>query len=329
MGRLQDEANRFRRAVNDRDATTIEALLSRYAGVWNVLLPSVKDLTRQIDEARKAGKTLSPSWLYRQERYKALIQQIGAEVEAYSQFASERVRQEVAASVRQAERDSLSLLDTATGTELGTWNRLPIEALNELIAVTQPDSPVSALFAALPKQAQAAVRSTLLAGLATGLNPRQIARQVRQATGYTAYRASTIARTESLRAYRTAAQETYSANSDVVLGWIWLAALSSRTCGVCLGLHGKRFPLKADFGTHPNCRCTQIPVTEEDYSIPTGEDWFREQPAEVQERILGKAKFAAYTEGQIRLADLIGERDDKEWGLVRFEKSLKDVLRGK
>lgn len=329
MGRLQDEANAFRRAVNARDQQAIDTLISRYRDVWDALLPKVKDLTSRIAEARRQGKRVSATWLYREERYKALLQQLRDEMHQASQFGDEHTRLQVTQSLQQGAQDAESLLSTATGRSIGTWNRLPIEALNELIAATQPGSPISALFSALPKQAQTAARRTLLAGLAEGLNPRQIARSLRRVTEYSAYRAATIARTETLRAYRTAAQETYRANSDVVHSWMWLASLSVRTCAACLALHGKKFPLKAEFGTHPNCRCTQIPVTEEDYAIPTGEAWFGQQPADTQQKVLGKGKYEAYRNGKITLADLVGEKEDSEWGTVRFEKSLRAALKGK
>jgi SPP1 gp7 family putative phage head morphogenesis protein len=327
MGRLQDEANAFRRAVNAKDQAAIDALLSRYVDVWNALLPQVRDLAQRIEERRKSGLPVSSSWLYREERYKSLLLQLKQEMEQASRFGDEQTRVQVAEAFQQGAHDAESLLSTATGRSIGTWNRLPTQALNEMIALTQPSSPISALFAAIPKQAQMAVRNIFLAGLAQGLNPKQIARSLRRVTEYSAYRAATIARTETLRAYRTAAQETYRANDDVVLGWVWLASLSTRTCPVCLALHGKRFPLKRDFGTHPNCRCTQIPVTDEAFTLEDGESWFSKQADEKQAKILGKGKYEAYKDGRIRLSDLVGERDDSEWGLVRFERSLRAALK--
>lgn len=327
MGRLQEEANRFRRAMNDRDTEAVNSLLLRYREVWEALLPQAKDLTRQIEERRREGKEPSKQWLYRQERYTALMQQIGVQIEAFAQFASVRVRQEIYRSLEEAQADAFSLLDTATGKEIGTWNRLPIEALNELLAVTETNGPISALFRALPAQTQTAARLTLLAALAQGHGPAKTTRLLQKATGISATRAATIARTESLRAYRAASLETYRANDDVVTGWMWLAALSQRTCPVCLALHGKRFALEVDFGAHPNCRCTCVPITEPGQVFATtGEDWFREQDAETQRHILGNAKYEAYQRGEITLNDLVGEREDKTWGLVRFEKSLKEAL---
>src|SRR4051812_28378590 len=100
-----------------------------------------------------------------------------------------------------------------------------------------------------------------------------------------------MTRSVIMDSYRSATLENYRANSDIVKEWEWLATLSDRTCGACLALDGRRFPLTVEFQpSHPNCRCTSIPVID---GVPPierekGSDWFAKQSSEVQDATLGK-----------------------------------------
>lgn len=90
--------------------------------------------------------------------------------------------------------------------------------------------------------------------------------------------------------------------------------------------------------TH-NCRCTNAPITktyeelgikttakETRVEVPDGATWFAQQPEATQRAVLGPAKYAAYRDGQIALADLRGFRTDPRWGPVGYERSLQDAL---
>jgi len=332
MSELKDAAMRFRRQLLEKDADVADSLIAYYKSSYSRIETAQKALIQQIREREQSGKEVSRAWLQRQERYKELLRQIEETVSQFATFAREQVRLGVLSAVEQGQNDAQQLAFTALDREtdvptvLATWNRLPVETLNELAGVLSPDSPVSKLLDSLGATTAQVAKSTLFAGIAAGVNPKVVARQLRRTAGYSVVRARTIARTEMLRAYRQATLETYRENDDIVSGWIWVAALSIRTCAACLALHGKQFPLEEDFGTHPNCRCTQIPITGEGQDIERGEDWFARQPESVQLAVLGKAKLEAYQSGQITLQDLIHEEDSKIWGKTRSEASLKEAL---
>jgi hypothetical protein len=42
--------------------------------------------------------------------------------------------------------------------------------------------------------------------------------------------------------------------------------------------------------------------------------------------LLGPAKFAAYQDGKLSLADLVGQAYSDAWGTHRYEKSLSSIL---
>lgn len=325
MSEITDAALRFRRDMLNREKETADAILLNYKAVYGRIDESLRSLLKQIREKEQAKEKVSRAWLLRQERYKFLLSQVESEIGRFAQFASDTVRISVYAAIEAGDATARELGTIATGGSR-TWNRLPVEALNEIAAVLQNDSPVMRLFASLPIQTTRAIRDTLFAGLAAGSNPKQTARKLRSTAGLSLSRALTISRTETLRAYRTATLEGYRANSDVVTGWRWIAALSARTCPACLALHGKSFTLEEEFGAHPNCRCTTVPITESVSGLSFGEEWFRAQPADTQREILGKAKYATYSAGRITLPDLVHEEKSRVWGLTRSEASLKEAL---
>ena len=144
-----------------------------------------------------------------------------------------------------------------------------------------------------------------------------------------------------LRSYRTASLRSYQANSDIVEGWVWHGARDSRECAFCWSQEWSLHGLIEPFASHPRCRCSPIGRTvgweailgEKGRGIPDtrpkiekGEDLFEQLPDERKRAILGPAKFAVYQNGELKLEDVAGFRRDKKWGLVGYERSLRDIL---
>jgi len=178
----------------------------------------------------------------------------------------------------------------------------------------------------------------LTRGLALGLGPEVIRRLIQQMMGMVLTRALRIARTEMLRAYREAARRNYQANSDVVKGWIWHSALNERTCAACWAMHGTVHRLEERLDDHVGGRCTAVPLTktwaelgfegipETTLPIERGVDVFQRLNPEMQQEILGAAKYAAWKDGKFGLEDLVGRKYDGRWGSMRYERSLKELL---
>ncbi|MGH2509660.1 MAG: phage minor head protein, partial [Ktedonobacteraceae bacterium] len=220
------------------------------------------------------------------------------------------------------------------------------KAIASIVGATQAGSPLADLFAGFGNEAAANVAGVLTRGITLGQNPRTIAGDVANALGVSRARALTINRTEMLRAYRGANQETYRANSDVVQQWRWTADKSARTCAACLAMDGQLFNLDVDMGSHPNCRCSPAPVTRswsdiladsgvdlsglDDLEPPapqSGADWFDQQDESTQRAILGNAKYAAYQNGDFALSDIVAHSHDPDWGHSIYEKPLKDLVK--
>lgn len=172
---------------------------------------------------------------------------------------------------------------------------------------------ITALTWPLSGEAEAAMRSALIRGVAVGDNPRTVAadmlRRVQGAFDGGRARAENIARTEMMDSLRVASKQAQDANRDVLAGWRWTAALNARTCSACLSMHGRVFGLDEPGPQgHQGCRCARTPVTrtwrelgfdidEPPRTAPTGLEWFERQPEKVQRKILGPKRFKAWKDG--------------------------------
>ena len=96
-------------------------------------------------------------------------------------------------------------------------------------------------------------------GYLRGASINEIADELRDKVGsMTRNRAEMIARTETIRAYNTAATNQY--NRYGVKKWVWITAFDDRTCNICANLDGTVH----EYGeptppAHPLCRCSVLP----------------------------------------------------------------------
>lgn len=141
----------------------------------------------------------------------------------------------------------------------------------------------------------------LLVGVSQGLNPRAIGRLLRNfVRDVPPAWAETTARTAQLYSYRAASHESYRANSDIVVGWIWHASLDTRTCMSCIAQHGTRHRNDESLNDHHRGRCTPLPIvrgTTWADDVQTGPDWFAGLSAADQRKTMGGSRYAAYATG--------------------------------
>ncbi|HEY1011355.1 MAG TPA: minor capsid protein, partial [Herpetosiphonaceae bacterium] len=179
---------------------------------------------------------------------------------------------------------------------------------------------------------RAAAENALLRGIALRQPARLIARELQRELGIGLEQALTVARTEGLRAAREGQRQIFAA-SGVVTGWRWVSALTPRTCAMCWAMHGTIHQVDEIFGTHPNCRCTMVPVIRPELltqpqTFATGAERFARLAGKTQLAILGRKKYNAYAAGDLALSDVVGYRDDPKWGPTRFERSYKSITGG-
>lgn len=220
MPNILEIADQYRRALLRRERKAAMRLIVAYDHVWGRLERELAKLTTQIQEAKARGEVVNQFWLARQQRYFELLRQVGEEMRKFADVAETTITKQQSSAAKAGIADSIALMDTA-GESAGVrtaFNRLPGAAVENLVGALGDGSPLRTLLGQLPRAGRAIVEQGLIEGVALGRNPRAIASQIREGLGGNLLRALTIARTETLRAYRTTSHQTYQANSDIVQG---------------------------------------------------------------------------------------------------------------
>lgn len=314
MPTIIELAKQYRAALLRREAAASADVLRAFKLVLTNLEPKIKAL----EAAFENEPDMSLSRVFRLERYKALQAQTKSEIERFAGQAAYITEQAQTVNVAHAFRESSLMIETATD----AFVKLPTRAINSFIGLASDGSPLVDIFKDISKGAAQAVKDKLTVSIALGHNPRKTASEIRRSFGTPAARALVIARTESLRSYRTANLEVMRENSNLVGGWYWLSARSRRTCALCWAMDGTHHKLTESFASHPVCRCSQIA----DIGKPlakTGTQIFASLDEANQLDILGAGKFELYKSGKIELSDLVETKTDARWGKVRTEKSLR------
>ncbi|WP_373070121.1 phage minor head protein [Gemmatimonas sp.] len=321
---------RHRARLNKSGRRTTSDLLAAYGDAYRSLLADATALGSKIDAARTAGVVVDAVWLQKERRYISLLADIETEVGRFAGDAYKTTLRTVADAVTAAGDDTAHVI--ARLRRLGSTPAaanvvsaiLPTDTIETLAATTTRQAPVGKLFRTIAKDAAEEARTMLLAETAKGTSGKTIARKLASTLQIPLTRATTIVRTEQMRAYRLTAHARYE--SAGVTEWVWLAGTSGRTCPACWGKHGKRFPIRIPMGSHPNCRCTSVPFVDGVTDITDGETLFGALPAAEKLAVLGPAKMRAYNAGTISLADLAVDHVHAEWGQSVRQASLRELL---
>lgn len=260
----------------------------------------------------------SPNQIRRLGEYKRLMKQASEQAVKYSNYAAETVTAEQVVSIQngvQSARASIIATYRDSGIVSARFDFLAVEAIDYAVGFAMDGTPLNNLIMRDFAESGRAMLDTLIVNTAKGTNPRDTARLMTRDFAINHKRALVIARTETMRPYREANRQQMAA-SGVVTGYIRRCALNTVTCAACLGLDGKRYPTDEVMHVHPNDRCFHQPVI---VGLPVIEvrgakQWFDAQDEQTQKKILGKAKFKAYQEGQIDLPDIPREFKHDTWG---------------
>lgn len=218
--------------------------------------------------------------------------------------------------------------DLATHITAQFASRILPTALDEI--VRRSAEQTTALTGPLSAEAMESVRRALIAGIRAGENPNDTARRMVAQIGgvFTGglTRATVIARTEVLDAYRTASHYCHRVNSSVLAGWVWHSELRrGRTCIACWSMHGRLFDLTEPGPLdHPQGRCSRVPrlrpwrelginATEPADVIVDAEQRFASLPRAQQLHVAGRARLALLDAGLIRWDELAYRRGHRGW----------------
>jgi SPP1 gp7 family putative phage head morphogenesis protein len=321
-------ANQFRNAALRNERKAAVRLIEVYGNIWTRLLKQIAALNQKIKEARTQGETVNQAWLARQKRYGDLLRQVDQEFRRFAEVANVTITRQQASAAKAAFSDSVALMTTAAESAgiATTFNKLPAAAVENMAGFLGDGSPLRTLLDQLPRSGRKIVEGGLIEAVALGIGPAATARKIREGLGGNLTRALTIARTETLRAYRTASHQTYQANADVLTGWVWRSGRGRRSCVACVALDGTFHSIREPMKPHPRCRCVMIPHVK-GVEVDRGATWFRKQPAEVQRDIIGTdAGYKALKSGELKLEDFVGLSRNAQWGDSYHQLSVKRAL---
>lgn len=269
----------------------------------------------QVDRNRRTARALAAT----EEQIDTLSRASGVQVQGDLD--------DIVSQTERAQRRTLaSQLPGDTAQLAATFDRADPDALESI--VRRSTEQIESRHRQLSAAAQEAMRRELTRGVALGDNPREAARgmlrRVQGAFDGGLFRATVIARTEMLDAYRRASMVTEQANSDVVGGWRWMTQLDAATCPACVAMHGQQFPPQ-QFGPegHPQCRCARVPVTrswrelgfdvdEPPDVFPDADEWIASNPDQAREA-LGPGRLDALQDGSMSRGDMAQRRENEEW----------------
>lgn len=325
MANVYELADQFREELINREYKAVRNVLRAYEGEWKQIKGYLDQLTTKISQAQKAGVDFSPSWLYQQDRYRVLLEEINSRYSALAEHATEFVTTGSAMATQLGASHAYKLGKAVIGEFAG----LPRGAIEEMIGLFSK-GPVRMLFADIGSDAMKLGSKVLIDGLTVGKNPRVVGRELaEQIEELTKYRATLIARTEMLRSYRMSTQRTFQTNNDVLAGWRWACARTQATCSICYAMDGEFFPLDRTLESHPACRCSMIPETKlafgEPIEVQSAEDYFKALPEKIQNRRLGRQMAGMYRRGEITLKDTVRPFQHPTWGRSYRKRTLAEI----
>lgn len=207
------------------------------------------------------------------------------------------------------------------------WNTPDPEAVNALVGYVNTPG-WAAEIGAYPGRVLQAVQHQAIRGMVEGWGASRTAREIRKiAEGMTVAQANNLMRTTQLQSFRDASAIHSAANADILTGQIRIAALDDRTCLACIALHGTRLAVGERVEDHHQGRCMAIQeVRGRPRSVTTGEQWFAGLPEERQQAIAGNAAFEALASGKATLRDFVQPYQDKTFGRMLREASVKELV---
>ena len=318
-----------RAALLKREYRAVRDMVAAYEAAERSIEKSIRAFQAKIDLANKTGTPISLSWVYQEARLENILREVRLRLDDFSKDALEFTSK---ARDDAYELGAVHALRLGEASVIGDFAGLHRGAFENAQAILSANSPVKALFDEISPTTIFKMREVFARAVAEGWNPRKTgAAMKRETEGLARDRAILIARTEQIRAYRTANQEVYRRNSDVLRGWRWTSAKTPATCALCLALDGQVFPVEKTLSSHPACRCSMLPLPKTDFGGPepsSGEDYFQNLSPDEQDRILGRTKGDMYRKGEITLKDNVDWTDHPDYGRQPRPRTIKELQKG-
>lgn len=350
MPTIQEVIQQYQAQLDARNIEAMTRLVESYKRAYSDLSKQQDALLLEIQAVRDRGEKVSAATINKLARYRELLRDTQAQLDKYAAIIEDEIRREAPGAVAlglDRAHDLVQSLFSGLAPEvqsqiMGTFQRLPAEAIEAMVGALWADSPLAGLLATFGTEAAAGIGDALIRGLLMGKGPRETAALLAREWGIPLARALAIARNEQLRAHRMASLAAYRANNHVVKGWAWHATEDTRTCMSCIAQHGSEHGLDETLDDHVQGRCCPIPITrtfaemglegmeelEPVIQPGDGERWFEGLPEATQRQMMGPGKYEAWKGGRFDFAQLSKAVYDDRWGRSFVETPLKDLIGG-
>lgn len=260
------------------------------------LIELYQDASRKIREelyelAEQLSKngTLSRTEMYRQQhlqklekKYRKILYELAEKIE---EFAKENMEQ----GMRKVyEQISIAL-------DVPEFSLPDKELMQKLIEEPWRNGNFSERLWKNQKKLMKALKNVLVIGMQQGKNITDMAVELNAVMGKGFYAAHRLVRTETMHCLNQSCLQRYK-DAEIKKVSFW-AAKDERTCEICGAMHGKKYDIdKAPvLPVHPNCRCTYLPVVEnEKHSVENKDKNDIMKLPKYQEAIIPKEKFTEY-----------------------------------
>jgi len=290
----------------------------------NRTLKSVNPYVHALELKIEVDPEITVPQIKKTAEYKALIATVSQELDDFVEFASIEIDLASKASIQKAVMD-IGLL--ASVINIDKARIVTPSAMDILLGYLEPGGELSQRIGLWADNATGQVTNSIIEGVGLGRNPVKIGRDIYKAMGHSLSDAVRTTRTVQLWSYRESTRANYIANSDIVKGWIWYAALDERTCMSCINMHGTIHSLEETLNDHHNGRCTMLPLLDGvDYGIVNAREWFDSLGEQTKVKMMGEGKYQAYQDNLFTFDKLTTEKENYVYGLMRSETSLKELL---
>jgi SPP1 gp7 family putative phage head morphogenesis protein len=333
-----------RKRLFERDAAVLARIKNLYGGTLAEINKEIATVTGQLQALQRGEGDVkrTTGLLARELKAKQWLRNVEGRLAALAAPAAGFVAWHQGEASKLGEESIIRAGNKQLGTVAVEWNKLQTEAMEAFAGFAGDGSPLKKIFRRIGPETAKEMEDVLFKGIGLGKNPMQTGRELRQAASISSIKAQTIARTETIRAYRETQHLSLNENDDVLEGWVWTASKSERSCASCLAMDGTFHKLEERMNSHPNCRCVAVPLTKGIEQVTgrkglgetrvelgeTGTEWFKKQGTEAQDFILGPKGGRAYRKGDVKLENFVAKVRDEDWGDYFTRAPLRDALKG-
>ena len=305
----------FRRGIEAKELAMLNQMADKWLMIERRLDADITALALELQKLKDEGKIVGESVVLKSHRYKELREQMEREIAKYNRdYAVGMIEGQQVEYAKAGIEAAKAAMRSQMGTIGYNFNLINIDAVMSMIGFAGNGSPLYTLLQKDYGDAVTGLTNALINGITRGYGPVKTAREMANGFGMGLDRAILIARTETIRSYRTATTEQYRA-SGAVTGFrrlVW----KPTACLGCLLRDGEFFETEDELSDHPAGKCSSVSSIRgvKDVQWETGKQWFNKLSPEEQSAKMGPEKYQLWKDGQFKLDDLSKLQYSSVWG---------------